>query len=527
MISVACFIDKKRATLAGLRVRLKSYETVFINHIFFKKEEDKEELLSEALKKVAREYKLETLKFVFSLPEDQVTNFHLELPFKEKFRILKTLNFEIEDKTPFEASGVFYDTKLCKVKGKKSFSVCFLSPKKQVQEFLEFQKKLKTPLNRLSCTASALPNLLGGLEKEREGEAFYSLFLGLSSSLLFSYQEGGLKSVRSLEFGVEGIVQDMKKAYSLKEDEALDEFFEKAFVLNLTKGRSKDQIFYSNLVKKHLEILISKLRLLKLRSSQKDTPLFLFGPGASIKNLSSFLTKNLPLTCKKIPQKDMDLKVKDPLSFEALALSMEALKKAPHTGLNLIHSQVTRGFSLFPKVWLKRLSLVFAFSFIVGAYGFVRKKEISGILTSSKKIIEKYKDQVGFLPKGEVLFEEIKEALDKEKTKLEKAKQASKSLQGFGALERLQILTQKLGSANMWSLKISVLDIKKDRVEIKGMVREDLLPQLKSRLESLSETPLKEKTVANLPDQITLPGLDKESPTRTSFSYSFKLKDIE
>ena len=54
MISVACFIDKKRATLAGLRVRLKSYETVFINHIFFKKEEDKEELLSEALKKVCQ-----------------------------------------------------------------------------------------------------------------------------------------------------------------------------------------------------------------------------------------------------------------------------------------------------------------------------------------------------------------------------------------------------------------------------------------------------------------------------------------
>ena len=380
MLSVGIHITKNSAHFVGLSIEGTKPKIQFIEEHFFtdqKEEAEKALFISSILENIYKNNKGEALRFCYGLSQNIVTSFLVRFPFKEKFKIIKTLPFEIEHQTPFQSSKVFFDARICKIKDQKeSHSVCFVTPEENVQKFIHFKEKLYKKPYLLSCEASALANVLEYWNKplsqaqKAASHPFY-LYLGAENSQILFYREGHLEQIFVLDWSIGPIIKDMEKSYKLKTEKALEEFFEKSFILTSEKGFSKEQIFFSNLIKKKLPPLMRQIRLLKMsfETEQKISieKLFVFGPGSMIKNLSAFLTAETSLTFSKLRSLELfpSLNLLEKSSaLIPLGLSLEGLKRVPYEGLNFLKSTNKEPLSLFPKVWRKRVSLAFLVFFL-------------------------------------------------------------------------------------------------------------------------------------------------------------------
>ena len=572
MISIGFYISKDSLSVAELSLSGSQPKILSLNEFFFKdseSEEEKHSLLSKELERIEREYKGKNIRFCCSLSQSLVSSFFVEFPFKEKFKILKTIPFEIEDKTPFQLDKVCFDARICRIKDKSKSSVLvFVTPEESVKEFVSFVKPLKRNIHLLSCSSSALANLLEAwqtsLSKRQNPDPEDSayVYLGLESSLVLLYKDGFLNHVSALDWGWQGIIEEMRTAYKLSREKAFQEFFTKAFILTQVKGFTKEQKFFSNLIKKKMQTLAPEIKLLKLslETTQNQTlsKIVIFGPGSMIKNLSVFLTEELALPVSKLkgflPFSNFDLQ-SNPLTDVALGLALEGLKKSPYTGLNFLQSSKKTAFSFFPIKW-KKTVLVFLFCFVIfSVYAFMRQFESAGVLSHVDEVFSDYGAKIAYLKKNEVSVESVKSFLASEKEKKEDEKNVMELLKSKQPMDQLQFISQKIGSAEKWSLKLQFLKITDEKIEIKGQIKSLALESFKSLLQSLSEKPIEESKPSQPPSskerikdsaedsninsaQKTAKAENKENfktdstvkePTQkeielSSFSYSFTLK---
>ena len=234
--------------------------------------------------------------------------------------------------------------------------------RENVKSFLQLSKHLKIKPYLLSTEGSALANLVekwGAINfQEQKGNHFLSIYLDFYESIVLFFEDGHLNHISTIDWGASSIVREMEKRYKLSFETARIQFSEKAFILTEQKGFTKDQIFFSSLIKKELSFLIHKLQLLKLSlETKKDLKIkeaSLLGPGSVIKNISAFLSAELSFnvsrvkTLPSLPAVDFS-EAKNHSFLVAWGLAMEGLKKPPYGGLNLLQAIYKKQFSLFPK----------------------------------------------------------------------------------------------------------------------------------------------------------------------------------
>ena len=566
MISIGIHIGRSSVCFAGLSLKGGKPELHFIEEKVFEDSDSEREkllLISSQIKSIEEKQKGQSLRFCYGLSQNLVTSFLVETPFKEKFKILKTLPFEIEDKTPFRSNQIFFDARICKIKNKNhSSALCFVTPEDNVNQFLEFNNPLKRSPYLLSCEGSALANLLESWNQplsqiQNPMKTPLYIYLGEGNSQLLFYKEGYLSHISVLDWTVTSVVREMKKLYKLTMQKAWDEFFEKAFILTSSKGWTKEQIFFSNLVKTQVGLLIPKLRLLKmsLEIEQKTSisEAVLFGPGSGIKNLTAFLTEQISANVSRLKtlKNCPDFKsIDSSLAHIAIGLALEGLKNFPYQGLNFLQSMQKESISLYPKKW-KRAVLIFFLCFIVWtAYSFVRKQESYKNLGKIQEIFTSYGKKIALMTENQINTESIKSFLEKEKTKLKSEQIVQEKLNQPNPMDHLQLISQKLGSANQWNLSIRYLHLEGQAVEIRGLVNSSALENFKSKLSSLAEGSIKEQPVSFSPEELKVnssiesrkmdseqtkdkpPGQQKgksssvfKSEERSFFSYSFQLKE--
>lgn len=558
MISIGVHIHQDSICFAGLSLEGSRPKIHFIKEHFFqdlKSEKEKQSLINSELESIEKQYKGESLRFCYGLSQNLVTNFSIDFPFKEKFKILKTLPFEIEDKSPFRSDNVFFDARICKIKNNQSSALCFITPEDNVKEFFKLNSSLKKNPYLLSCEGSALANLLEKWNKplsqaqNSTAQALY-IYLGVQNSQLLFYREGHLEHISVLDWTVAGIVKEMEKLYKLTKQKAWAEFFEKSFILTSAKGWTKEQRLFSDLVKKQIDLLIPKLHLLKmsLETEQKVSikKAMLFGPGAVIKNLTAFLTAQMSVNVSRLNSiKGLtELKASSGLlAYEAVGLALEGLKSSPYQGLNFLQSKTKESFSLYPKKW-RRVGMLLLLGFVVGtAYTFARKKESSKVLDSAQSIFSDFGKKITSMPEQRVNLESIKSFLKKEKEKIASEQIVQDELNQPNPMDYLQFISQKLGSATQWNLSLSYLKLEKGAVEIKGSVAPASLEDFKLKIKSLAKSSFKEHPIPQKPKEVKKdlePSKQKEKTTknkksepsedlkkeeRAFFSYSFKLKE--
>ena len=181
--------------------------------------------------------------------------------------------------------------------------VTFVALKENVHQFLAPLKQLKMKAWLLSTEGAALANLAeewlkkeSAKTREEQNGRIY-IYLGLSSSLALFFQKRALKSLFHLNWNYAAILTEMEEKYNLAKAQTLEQFTERAFVLTEEKGFTKEQVFFSNLIQKHLKPLIQEIKLHRLSVESKETVPFeeisVMGPGAVIRNLSGFLSFKL------------------------------------------------------------------------------------------------------------------------------------------------------------------------------------------------------------------------------------------
>ena len=558
-----CFAE---LSLEGAQPKLNSFH----EHFFESQISQKEKILfiSRQLEKIEHKYKGKALRFCYGLSQNLVTSFSIQFPFKEKFKILKTLPYEIEEKSPFHPDKIFFDARICKIKDENKSSVlCFVTSEENVNEFLALSGKLKKTPYLLSCEGSALANLLELWNRplsQIQNPRIHSTYihLGEKNSLIFFYKEGHLAHISVLDWAVADIVEKMKQLYKLKTKKAWGEFFEKSFILTEIKGFTKEQIFFSNLIKKQIQLLVPKLKLFKisLETEQKTQikEIIIFGPGSMIKNLTAFLTAELSMHISRLknfedPYFEWSNK---PMTFVALGLALEGLKSSPYQGLNFLQSLKKEALSLFPRKWLKTgLTLFLGFS-VLTAYAFIRKRESSLLLKKMEALFIDHGKKIAFLKGSHVNIESVKSFLETERAKTDNEKIVKNKLDSPNPIDSLELITKKIGKAEKWNLRIHYLKAEDRTVKVEGLVDKSSLGKLKSQLESLAKgrlqdnSMLKNSTSAkklNQPSETGFP-LDKQKENqanplenkdlnssknkfdpeplgRTFFSFSFKLKE--
>ena len=508
--------------------------------------------IAQKLKALAKEHKKEAVRFCFALSQNQVSHFKSQFPFREKFKLTKTLPFEIEDQSPFQPDQVFFDSRVSLTSRENKYSVlCFLTPRKRVQEYSEMIKNSRISPWLLSAEGAALATLLEGLNPlpENAGSAVY-IYLGWRESLALFFHEGNLETLSHIPWGFQPVVEAMKKTYKLNTEDAKKQFAEKAFILMEQKGFTKEQVFFSSLVKKEVSYLTEKLRLLRL-SMETETELkfqqvFLMGPGAVIKNLPAFLSRTFPIpflrlkTLPQFPNWDLSSYSRQALLIP-LGLALEGLRRPPYSGLNLMSSMNERKIRIFQKKWKKTLTaLGIAFAVVTG-YALIKNRESRYLADHINSVFMTYGEKIALLRSSKIHEETVEDFLTKKEMERNNKKLLQEQLSKTTPLDHLKTLTDILKPPTEWELKITGLKITGRAVDIQGKINPSFYETFKSRLQTLAENNSLKKselprelsptdTVSEeapdtvSPEDNTLKPSGEEEANLEPFSYSFKMK---
>ena len=452
--------------------------------------------LVQALKQVQEKYKDQTVRLCFALPQNRLSCFNSSFPFSEKFKILKTLPFEIEENTLFHPNNVFFDGRISGFeKNGSSQVISFVALKENVKQFLAPVKQLKIEPYLLSAEGSALANLVENWEKTSGSSTAQSLsriyiYLDLSYSLALFFQKGRLKNLFHFSWNYKAILSEMVKKYKLTDTEAQAQFAERAFVLTEKKGFAKEQVVFSDLIQKHLKPLVQELELHRLSmEAQEDRSfeeIFLMGPGAVIRNLSAFLSLKLSRPVFRInPMESFPpLHSEKPAALIALGLAMEGLKRPPYTGLNLIYSLQKSKNKLFSAGWLAT-GLIFV---SLTLFSFVRNQEARTLAHKTHEVFAEYGKKIAFIRESRLSSDQVRSFLDKRKKNFGNKEKIKEMLLQSSSVDHLKTLTVHLKDiSEKGGLKITHLEIDERKVHIKGLINKDFSSEFKLKLSSLGE----------------------------------------
>ena len=98
-----------------------------------------------------------------------------------------------------------------------------------------------------------------------------------------------------------------------------------------------------------------------------------------------------------------------------------------------------------------------------------------------------YGKTIAFQRESQINIESLRSFIEKQSRLIESEKEIKNKLSQPGPIDRLESLTQKLGSAVDWNLSIQYLKIEEDKVEIKGLVEKSLAESFKQKLKSLAK----------------------------------------
>ena len=479
------------------------------NHVFDSQsqEEHKQVVIIEYLKTLEKKYKEEPIRLCYGLSQSQVSSFPMVFPFKEKFKILKTLPFQIEDKSPFRSDKIFYDGAITKITNNKSYVICFITPESNALDFLKFSESLKTKPYLLSVEGIALSNIISGwnndFHKKIHGinNCLY-IHLGFHQSIVLIFKEGHLDNISNLEWGASSIIEKMANKYKLSFEQSINQFFEKSFILTSRKGFTKEQVFFSDLIEKEINLLIHQLKLLKLSLETENETKFeesiILGPSSVIKNLSAYLSAETSSNFSRL-KNVRDLKTFDLTEASnqnlliSLGLAMEGLKRPPYGGVNFLHSLNKRNFLLFSEKWksmVKGFAIVLCFFSI---YAFIRNQEGRHLADKIQNIFTNYGEKIASLRESQVSVDKVKDYLENKKSLLDVEELIKKKTSKVNLIDQLKFLTESINVEQSWQLKISYLKIKDRNVSIKGQINKEFISIFKDRLQKISKNKIKDQ----------------------------------
>ena len=463
-------------------------------------------------------------RYIFCLSQKEISVELLRFPFKERYKILKNLPFQLESKLSlFDYKNLISDIKMAGfAEGKKEVLV-FSGFKKNISELLDLTKSAGIKPFILTCSASAIANLFE-LKKEmalsptmkstnkkatpstqtkessspKDAEIY--LKIGHTHSVALIFANNLLKNVYSFEWGVVDCIRKISLKYEIPFQKAFEQFCEKAFVVTDTKGWKGSQIAFSKAIQEGFSHLIDKMRLLGLHlegeNIYKCKKIYICGGGAQVRNLQALfsLHLNLPVerVAKPIDFPNWDLRSnskKQNNLITALGTAMEGLKKPKNPAVNFLKEEFAdtlNPFSVVFNEWRKPLLLGASALVLLSFYSAIRNHQAEQLANKTHTIFQKQAGRIMKLDRRKLNIKRVQKFIVSKKAKEQETQITEALSRTPSALDMIARLSSAIRERESWNLEIQQMHIKGNKIEIHGTVATQNKPQLKKNLMDLA-----------------------------------------
>ena len=511
-------------------------------HIFPIKEDDSEEqkrlLIVGHLKSLSHLYRSPETKYIFCLSQNVVSTETLSFPFKERYKILKSLPYQLEEKLSlFDNKNLISDIKTTNfVKGKQQVLV-FSAFKDNISDLIKDINSIGITPYILTCEASAVANLfeveLQEKKEPQEKREHCDLYLkiGHTHTMALVFIQGRLRNIYSFGWGASSCIRKIAIKYEVPFEKAMEQFRKKAFVLTQTKGYTGSQIAFSKILKQTFDSLIDKLRLLLLQLEgekvYKCKQIFIFGGGSQVRNLQALLSTqlNVPVSRVENPPQFPQWNLRNNNEQQnnlvtALGTAMEGLKKTRDPAINFLKEEFAvriNPFSFFIHQWKHPLILGISTFIILVLYSFLQSNQSEKLSEKTHRLFKTKSIQIAKISPKELNIQRVQKFLLSRKEITKQADLAKKISLIPSALDTIKTLSVTINKSKSWNLEIQELNILDDTIEIKGTIVASYLNLLETNLTQLAKTGSFKKIEDNSSNKLEN---DTESNI-VSFKYSF------
>ncbi|MBT4760617.1 MAG: pilus assembly protein PilM [Bdellovibrionaceae bacterium] len=491
------------------------------------------------LKTYLRKFQQEPAHFIFSVNQSSVVHRKLTFPFKERYNILKTIAFELEDDIPFSYDNAIFEAKVTKYMGNTTEVIATVCPAYQVEKTLESIKDFSIEPHILSVEGLALTNLFedwAGLPPEstlededtpEKQDARAYLHFGHNKCILLAYSKNTLVDVSHIPWGTEKIAKKLSEKYNIPFSESVKELQNKGFVLIDNSGSTTDQVTFSQLIKEPLTELSHhlKLTLMEIASHQNldFKNIYLMGGASQIKNVGPFLTQQLDIASNPIPFPNVGIELgvsnfNSVTGQVALGLAIEGLKKPRNPATNLLKDRFavqSNKFTAFWDSWAPLVKTATAAFVILLIFGITRESFTLNMADQSNLVLKKQANKIAGLNKRKANKANVKKYV-KQQDKKAKQKMLFKDLEKVNsALDILKKVSQLSPNKKSLPLEIKIIDIQGEMVKLEGLhSKTKSIVDFQKSLKSLAISKKVTKLSPSIPSNNSM----------RSFAFSFKVK---
>lgn len=454
----------------------------------------------DALRKIAAHFDPDKTKFNVSIAQEHICVRHINFPFRERFKILKSIAFELEDDIPYDQDEAIFEAKVLSHSGATSEVLALACPHHYIQEVIELCNEAGFDPDTVSMEAAALSNLIEEWDQSPQElnltessdiesgadeitELRFLLSIGYSKSLMCVYHGKNLLNIHTISHGGKDCIEAIATKYNLSHAEAVKTLHEKGFLLTNKKDATDDQIHFSNCIGDSLLPLIKEVRrfILSLNGefNFKTKDLFVTGGFSQLINLAPYLTQNLEIACNvyKQLQKHPIVKIENTDAAEyrgglAIGLAIEGIRHGKNPPVNFRKGELGKQSQLLSNIvkkWgysIKMGAIALACLYI---YGPMISSVSDSLYTDANNKLKNYAKKIG--KKGrDARPAKLRTYLKQQKRQL-KSKEMVATLSGLNSgLDVLNDISNILPNKEAAKIDIQKFNVDKDELEFKALL---------------------------------------------------------
>ena len=500
------------------------------------KEESDSELtfLEKYIKRIAHHYQGQPIRYVIPVNQKHVSVQYCSFPIKERHKILKSLPFQLADDVPFNSNNVVYEAKFLASVGGSTELLALIATKNHVADVIELARECGIEPDIVTSPAIALSNMISDwsgaiptLHKPLILDSNYQtvdepipakvlIDIGHTTTNILIYINSSVVQSNTIFFGGSDIIKEISKSYELSPKEATSHLVEKGFVLATEQNASKNQIFFSDTIKRSVKTgLVKPLSQIFLSSSnQKQIKLeaiYLLGGVSRLTNLTDFLTKELNIETYLMN----DAQSSSYKFTSAISLAIEGFRTPKNPPVNFIKGDLSPKSEFFYNLWKAYGNMI-----KVGAACMVLLF-IHGIIRGNfaDKLSQTGYDKLQKLAKSPEInikkpsSAKINKFIKSKTEEIDSVEELSELVKSKSAMDVLEEISASIPGKKNITLDVKKINIKSNRVTIEGIV--DNQNQKQSLLTALQNIS-KDKKINQTQPQFT-----QTDPTKVGFAYSF------
>ncbi len=544
MISVGVDIGTFSIKIADVEATSKSYVIRRVQEIPLSLDPNKDRKIQiiDALRTLFSQYDLEQSQFIFGLPQKQVSERLLTLPFRERFKVQKAMVAMLEDELPFSTEDSVFEAKIVRFNGKGADVLAMAAPRERVTELLDLAHDCGVEPALISCEGIGIHNLferwyeppveaLPALQDTPAARtADLVINIGHLSSELLVISDGALLGVHNIDWGGKNIADAIAVKYGLNYMAAVRELQSKGFILLEKAQGSREQVAFSQVIEGALMVLVSELRV-KMLELESDLHLqwtkgHLLGGGGQLKNLNGFFTQQFQIPFNRYKQFEHH----PPVSFEfsshlemvtgaAVGLAIEGLRRPRNPATNFLKGDLVKQANVMAAVWekwgyaAKIAGAAFVLFFI---YAVIRDSLALRLLDESDKALKTQAQAVAKIPARQASASRIRKFISSAQAMEKGRMQAEKVLRLNSALDVMEVISASLPPKMATKFEVKRLSIRGDDAEVHGHTLSDF------DIQSIAKA-LKKAAVGGKVDAVQAAGNVPIPSGRIPFGFKFKV----